>query len=83
MLNNPFSSLNPVNQPSADFKQLYQAFTSSQNPMQMFMSMAAQNPQMQPIIQALQRGTSPQQIFNNICQQRGIDPNMFLDNLKK
>lgn len=82
-MTNPFNVLNTMNQPSSDIKQMYQAFSQSNNPMQMFMQMAGQNPQLQPIVNALRSGGNPQQIFNQICSQRGINPQEFLNNLTK
>ena len=46
--------------------------------MQAFHQIASQNPQMQPILQALQGGANPQQLFASLCQQRGINPQEFM-----
>lgn len=64
-----------------NLRNMYQLFMNSKNPTQMIMNMARQNPQFRPIAQALQSGQNPQQIFNQMCQQRGIDPNEFIKNV--
>lgn len=61
-----------------NIKSIYNAIKQSNNPYQTFLNLAGSNPQMQPIIQALQKGTSPEQLFNSMCQQRGIDPKEFI-----
>ena len=48
---NPFSNLNPMN--GYDFNSLRSIMRSS-NPMQVFQSLAMNNPRRQPIIRALQ-----------------------------
>ena len=73
---------NPFYSASSNYiKDIYNAMRQSRDPMQMFMRLAGNNPQMQPIIQAMQNGMNPQQIFNNMCQQRGINPQQFLKNI--
>lgn len=42
-----------------DIKQLYQMLTQSKNPMQVFTTIAQNNPKMQPILNLLQNGYSP------------------------
>jgi len=77
--------MNPLlfNQPSNinNLKSIYKAISQSNNPQQLFTQLAGQNPQLQPIVKALQQGISPQQIFDNICQQRGINPQEFINTL--
>lgn len=73
---------NPFYSASSNYiKDIYNAMRQSRDPMQMFMRLAGNNPQMQPIINAMQNGMNPQQIFNNMCQQRGINPQQFLKNI--
>lgn len=52
------------------------------NPYQTFMQMAQGNPQMQPIVQMLQMGQSPETVFRNLCQQRGINADQFIQGLR-
>ena len=67
---------------SLPIKELYKAITNSPNPQQMFIQIAKTNPQLQPIVKYLQQGISPQQIFNDICQQRGINPQEFIKQIQ-
>ena len=81
---NPFNMLNPANPMRGyDFSAIRQIYRSMQggNPMQMLSQMAARNPQLQPIMQALSGGANPQQVFYSACQQRGINPQEFLRQL--
>lgn len=78
---NPFNIMNSVLPNLNNIKNVYKAMSQSQNPYQMFMNLAGNNPQMQPIIQAMQNGGNPQMIFNQMCQQRGIDPNDFIKSI--
>lgn len=76
---NPFNDLNPINAyDMGGIQNAYKAIMGARNPMQAFQSLAMGNPRLQPIMQALQSGANPQQLFNSICRQRGIDPNDFL-----
>ena len=84
-MGNPFNSLNPNAQFNANqmagFRNMYQLLTQSSNPVQTFRQLAMNNPNLQPIVNMLNQGANPQQIFNNMCQQRGINPQEFLRNL--
>ena len=80
---NPFNVMNPyANMNMGNIQNAYQMLMNSKNPVQLFQNMAKQNPRLQPIVQMLQNGANPQQIFMNMCQQRGIDPNQFLNSIK-
>ena len=72
---NPFNTTN--SNPNMQLQNMYKMLTSSKNPIALFQQMAAQNPQMQPIVDML-RSRSPQDVFNYMCRQRGIDPQQFL-----
>lgn len=80
---NPFNVFNSVLPNLNNIKNVYKAMSQSQNPYQMFLNLAGNNPQMQPIVQAMQNGGNPQAIFNQMCQQRGIDPNEFIKSITK
>lgn len=72
---------NPLLQPNMNqMKELYNAMKSG-NPMQMFQQMASRNPNMKPILNMLNSGANPQQVFYQICQQRGINPDEFIKNI--
>lgn len=82
---NPFNTLNPRNPYNANnmagIRNMYQMLTQSNNPTQMFRQLAANNPALQPAVNMLNQGMNPQQIFNTMCQQRGINPQEFLRNI--
>lgn len=78
---NPFNVFNSVLPNLNNIKNVYKAMSQSQNPYQMFLNLAGNNPQMQPIVQAMQNGGNPQMIFNQMCQQRGINPNDFIKSI--
>ena len=75
---NPFNIGGSTPNFTNNLKNIYQAMSQSANPYQMFLNLAGNNPQMQPIIKAMQSGGNPQQIFNQMCRQRGINPNEFI-----
>lgn len=83
-MSNPLARFNPNNPMRGyDFgalRNMYQSMRGG-NPMQMIQQMAASNPQMRPIVQALNQGANPQQIFASMCQQRGINPQEFMRQL--
>ena len=74
---NPFYQSNLQN-----YKSMYNMLVNSKNPVQAFNTMARNNPQLQPIVNMLNQGMTPQSIFNTMCQQRGIDPNEFLKTIQ-
>ena len=76
-MSNPFAQQQMSNT-LAPMRDIYNAFRNAQNPMQVFSNFANRNPQLQPILQMLNRGANPQQVFNDLCKQRGINPNEFL-----
>ena len=81
---NPFKTMSNTyaNMPNMNnIRQTYQMLKSKGNPMMLMQNMAQNNPQLKPILQAINSGTSPQQIFNSMCQQKGIDPNEFIKNI--
>lgn len=55
---------------------------SSKDPMTVFTQIAAQDPNLKPVLNMLNQGMSPQAVFNSLCQQKGIDPNTFLSQFK-
>lgn len=83
-MSNPFNALNPNNPYNnnnmAGIRNIYQMMQSG-NPMQVFQSLAQQNPQLQPVANMIRNGGNPQQIFFSMCQQRGINPQQFLSSI--
>lgn len=86
MSGNPFNNINPANPMNSNrigqMKSMYQAFQNAKNPMALFQQMAMRNPQMQPILNMLKGGMNPNQIFNDLCRQKGINPQELLNMLK-
>lgn len=76
---NPFNTMNM--NPNFQLKNMYQLLMNSQNPMAMFQQMAVQNPRLRPIVEML-RNKSPQEVFNNLCQQKGVNPDEFIKSIK-
>lgn len=74
---NPFLNANLPNlEGLGQIKQMYNAMNSG-NPISLITQM---NPQLG---QALQNGANPEAIFRDMCKKQGIDPEQFLNNLKK
>ncbi len=72
---------NPLLQPSMNqMRELYNAMRSG-NSMQIFQKMAQNNPNMRPILNMINSGSNPQQIFYQLCNQRGINPEEFIKNI--
>ena len=58
-------------------KEIYNAMKSG-NPMQIFNNIAAQNPNMKPIMQMINNGSNPKALFYQMCKQQGINPDEFI-----
>lgn len=86
MSNNPFNTLNPANPMNSNrigqMKNMMSMFRSAKNPMALFQQMAMRNPQLQPILNMYKQGMNPNQILDNICRQRGINPQELMNMLK-
>lgn len=76
---NPLYNLH--NQQMTNLSQIYQIMNSP-NPMVLFNQLAMGNPNLQPIANALKNGANPQNLFFELCKQKGVDPNQFLEQLK-
>lgn len=70
----------PQNQ-STNLKDIYKMLKNSNNPTELFMNIAKDNPNMQPIANLLNKGYTPERIFNEMCKQRGINPQEFIKQL--
>ena len=75
----PRSTMN--NQNIEYFRNLYKSISQSNNPYQALMNLAGNNPQMQPILNAMRNGNSLESVFKNMCKQRGIDPQAFMNQI--
>lgn len=83
---NPFNIINPANPMNnnriGQMKNMLNTFRNSKNPMALFQQMAQRNPQFQPVIKMMQQGMNPNQIFESVCKERGINPQEFLNMFK-
>ena len=75
---NPFNMQNM--NPNIQLQNMYKMLTQSSNPMALFQQMAVQNPNLRPIVDML-KSNSPQDVFNTMCKQRGVDPQQFLKSI--
>lgn len=48
------------------------------NPSVLLQQMAQTNPQARQVLQMIQGGANPQAVYAQMCRQRGIDPDQFL-----
>ena len=80
---NPFyiNRSNQNNVQNTNLNELYNVLMTSKNPMQAVSNIAKNNPRMAPILNMLNNGISPEQIFMSMCQQRGINPQDFLNKM--
>jgi hypothetical protein len=70
---------NPFNQ----IKQMANMLKGKSNPMQMLMGMSQNNPQISQVFNMLNgSGMSAKDMFYNIANQRGINPDDIINNLK-
>ena len=69
-----------------NFKQIKQMMNmckGASNPQQLIMNLANQNPQMKQVINLIQNsGKSPKDLFYEMAQQKGIDPNQIINMLQ-
>ena len=83
---NPFNTIDPANPMNSnsigEMKSMYQAFRNTNNPIGLFQQLAGRNPRLKPILDQLKNGANPQQLFNQVCQQRGINPQELMNMLK-
>lgn len=78
-MSNPFfDKINPQVNRVHDLRSVYNEIINSRNPQDAFMRVASNNPNLQPVINSLRHGITPETLVRQICQQRGIDVNQFL-----
>ena len=75
---NPFNIQNTNS--TMQMQNIYKMLTQSKNPVQLFQQIASNNPNMRPILDML-KTKSPEEVFNYMCRQRGIDPQQFLKSI--
>ena len=82
MSKSPFAGLNPnrvSNLPNMGRVQnAFQMIFNSQNPMQAMQKAFANTPQFAQMNNLLRQGKNPEQLFRQMAQQRGIDPDEFI-----
>lgn len=88
MPNPLLGDMNPTPSPApapgnsfAPLKNALSMLNSAKNPQQVLQQLAQKDPKIAQVIQLVQ-GKNPQQVFYAMCQQRGVDPNTILNQLK-
>lgn len=76
---NPFKQSTPGN--IAPIKNMMQMLNGAQNPQAVLQMLAQKNPQMAQVMQ-LVGGRNPQQVFYELCRQKGVNPDDILNQLK-
>lgn len=69
--------------PQYNLNDIYKMLSTSKNPTQLFQNIAKNNPNMAPIMNLLNNGITPEQVFNYMCKQRGVDPQQFINNITR
>lgn len=72
---------NIPNQQLNDLRSMYQLFKSKGNPMMVFNQLTQNNPQMKQILELVRQGHNPQELFYNLCNQRGINPQTLINQI--
>ena len=84
-MNSLYNQLNQTNQPAQNnvIQKIIQMAKSSNNPQQLLNSLAGQNPQLNQVMQLVNSGKmTPKQIFMNMANQQGVNPNDIISMLK-
>lgn len=76
---NPFKQSTPGN--IAPIKNMIAMLNSAQNPQAVLQMLAQKNPQMAQVMQ-LVGGRNPQEVFYELCRQKGVNPDDILNQLK-
>ena len=83
-MNTIFQQLNQANQmPQNNINPMIQMIKNSKDPQQLISMFANKNPQFAQIMNTLNTGNiTPKQLFLNMAQQKGINPNDIISLLK-
>ena len=84
-MNSLYNQLNQTNQPSQNngIQKIIQMAKSGNNPQQLLNSLAVQNPQLNQVMQLVNSGKmTPKQIFMNMANQQGVNPNDIISMFK-
>lgn len=77
------SQLSRNNNSNGGLQQIINMVSHSNNPMQLMQAMAQSNPQLQSILNLIQTSQkSPKDLFFEMAQQRGVDPQQILQMLQ-
>ena len=77
------SQLSRNNNSNGGLQQMINMVSHSNNPMQLMQTMAQSNPQLQSILNLIQTSQkSPKDLFFEMAQQRGVDPQQILQMLQ-
>ena len=77
------SQLSRNNNSNGGLQQMINMVSHSNNPMQLMQTMAQSNPQLQSILNLIQTSQkSPKDLFFEMAQQRGVDPQQILQILQ-
>jgi hypothetical protein len=78
-MNSLFNQVGMSQQIPQSNNNIVQMVKNSNNPGQLFQSMAQSNPQVQSIMRLIQQSNqTPKQLFYQAAQQQGVDPNQIL-----
>lgn len=75
MFNNMFQNFQNINN-------IMQLAKSGNNPSALLNAAGMNNPEIQKVAQQLKNGTDPKTLFYELCQQKGINPDTILNQLK-
>ena len=84
-MNSLYNQLNQTNQPVQNnvIQKIIQMAKSGNNPQQLLNSLAGQNPQLNQVMQLVNSGKmTPKQIFMNMANQQGVNPDDIISMLK-
>ena len=84
-MNSLYNQLKQTNQPAQNnvIQKIIQMAKSGNNPQQLLNSLAGQNPQLNQVMQLINSGKmTPKQIFMNMANQQGVNPNDIISMLK-
>lgn len=84
-MNSLYNQLNQTNQLAQNnvIQKIIQMAKSGNNPQQLLNSLAGQNPQLNQVMQLVNSGKmTPKQIFMNMANQQGVNPNDIISMLK-
>ena len=75
----------PIGQKSSQLKNndVFKKILNSSNPKELLNSMISSNPNLQLLMQSMNSsGMTPKQFFYTYAQQKGVDPEQFINSLK-